>query len=244
MTYTEEKYSDVEAAAIMAEARANILQWRAEDTRRRDGAGWFVTKTLDEARVADVPAPTMDAKTAAWAEWVDARIEEKCSRITEALEALSESCVTQQEKIQAALDQRDAAIQGLRDEIEIKIGLGRKLARLKAEVAEARRLQPNFEGKLNVLQGQIEKQQKTISKLRVENSQLAFAQKQMDAELSQMRRKSASSAAVVQFETSNSRITVGNLHPDAANALREFASQVIDAQDGGAILFSGPAGTA
>jgi hypothetical protein len=94
------------------------------------------------------------------------------------------------------------------------------------------------------LREQVAKQQKTISKLRVENSLLTYGQQQLDAQLSQMRRNAAAPAAVVEFETSSSRITVGNLHPDAANALREFASQVIDAEDGGAILFSGSVGTA
>jgi hypothetical protein len=158
----------------------------------------------------------------------------------------SPNCSTSNTKrFKGALDRRDAKIQALRDEIEIKIGLGRKLARLKAEVAEARAMQPNFEGKLNDLEGRVEKVSKQTLRVRTEQSMLGYQQKQLDAKLSQMKRESAASpAAVVQFETSSSRITVGNLHPDAVNALREFASQVIDAEDGGAILFSGSVGTA
>jgi predicted RNase H-like nuclease (RuvC/YqgF family) len=131
----------------------------------------------------------------------------------------------------------------LRNEIELKLSLKSDLAAARTEVEELRQRAPSFEHQLNGLQGHIEKVQKTTLRLRAEHSTLEYQQKQLDAELSQMKRKAAS-AAVVEFETSTSRITVGNLHPDAANALREFASQVIDAEDGGAILFSGSVGTA
>lgn len=63
----------------------------------------------------------------------------------------------------------------MRDEVALERGL----AALKTEVAEARRLQPNFEGKLNVLQGQIEKVQKTTSRLRAEQSTLEFKQRKV-----------------------------------------------------------------
>ena len=73
-----------------------------------------------------------------WAE-VDRRIEEKLIAAIKAMDqGLTELLDQQHASIQEALDRRDAAIQALRNEIEIKLGLGRKLARLKAEVAEAR----------------------------------------------------------------------------------------------------------
>jgi septal ring factor EnvC (AmiA/AmiB activator) len=132
----------------------------------------------------------------------------------------------------------------LRNEIELQLKLKSELAAARNEIEELRQRAPSFESELAGLREQVAKQQKTISKLRVENSLLTYGQQQLDAQLSQMRRNAAAPAAVVEFETSSSRITVGNLHPDAANALREFASQVIDAEDGGAILFSGSVGTA
>jgi chromosome segregation ATPase len=176
---------------------------------------------------------------------VDARIEQKLNVILKAMDQeLGELFDKQHESLQSALDRRDAAIKALRDEVEIKIGLGRKLGKLKAEIDQARQQAPSFKAELDTLREQIAKQQKTISRLRGEHSTLEYEQRQMGAELSRMKRETAPAAAVVEFETSSSRITVGNLHPDAANALREFASQVVDAEDGGAILFSGPAGTA
>jgi hypothetical protein len=48
----------------------------------------------------------------------------------------------------------------------------------------------------------------------------------------------------VELETSTSRFVMRNIHPAAAKALREFASQVVDAQDLGEVWLSPPAGTA
>jgi hypothetical protein len=256
MEYTGKKYSEAEAKAIMATARATVAgakadmqRWKAEQ-KQREGADGFVVKTIENARVAE-PEPaaaqqTMSAETASWVEWIDARIDAKCAAVIEVVdEVLGKMFDTQHDKVQSALDQRDRKIQDLRNELEIKLGLSRKLGKLKTEVEQARAMQPNFEGKLNVLEGRVEKVSKQTSRVRTEQSILEYRQKEVDKELSKMKRESAASpSAVVQFETSSSRITVGNLHPDAANALREFASQVIDAEDGGAILFSGSVGTA
>jgi uncharacterized lipoprotein YddW (UPF0748 family) len=81
--------------------------------------------------------------------------------------------------------------------------------------------------------------------VRTEQSILQYQQKELSTELSKMKRESAASpSAVVEFQTSTSHIVVGNLHPDAAAALRRFAAEVVDAYDGDPILFSGPAGSA
>jgi chromosome segregation ATPase len=225
------------AVSEATQYRLETAEWEASLERSR--------QRRHEERAEQPPPQTMDAQTASWVEWVDARIEEKFNVVLDIVgEALGKLFDKQHENLQSALDRRDAAIQALRDEVEVKLSLGRKVARLKAEIAEARAMQPNFEDKLNVLEGRVEKVSKQTSRVRTEQSILEYQQKQLNTELSQMKRNAASPAAVVEFETSSSRITVGNLHPDAANALREFASQVIDAEDGGAILFSGSVGTA
>jgi hypothetical protein len=62
--------------------------------------------------------------------------------------------------------------------------------------------------------------------------------------LSELRKEVAASKATsmeVELETSSSRFVMRNLHPSAAVALREFASQVVDAWDGGAVWLSDPA---
>ena len=45
----------------------------------------------------------------------------------------------------------------------------------------------------------------------------------------------AAASIEMEMETSTSRFVMRNLHPAAGKALREFASQVIDARDGGAV---------
>jgi chromosome segregation ATPase len=249
MRYTGTQYSQIEAEAIMASARATSAavgadqrRWKAEQ-KQRDGA--VVTKTIDNARADAPPQQQMDATTASWAEWIDARIEAKFNAVIEAVDqALGKMFDTQHEEIQNALDRRDAKIQAVRDELDIRINLGRKVARLKGEIAEARQMQPNFEGKLNDLEGRVEKVSKQTTRVRTEQSILQYQQKQTDAELSKIKRNAAAPSAVVEIETSSSRIRVGNLHPAAADALRRFSAEVVDAYDGDPILFSGSAGTA
>jgi SMC interacting uncharacterized protein involved in chromosome segregation len=216
-----------------------LTRYRREDAQQKEA----LARERAAEREQQSNVQTMDADTQKrWDEWADNKIEQKSEFILAVVkEAFGQWTDEHHKNVQAALDRRDGAIQALRDEVEIKIGLSRKLARLKAEVAEARQQAPSFKAELDDLREQVTKQQKTISHLRAENSTLEYCQKELDRELSRMKREAAPSSAVVEFETSSSRITVGNLHPGAADALREFASQVIDAYDGNSIGFSGPA---
>jgi len=120
---------------------------------------------------------------------IDARIEQKISRIVATLEALSESFLAQKEDLRTALAQRDREIKSLRNEIEIRIKLDRKLARAQREVAEMQARAPDFRAELANLKSTIERQQKTIVRLRGQASQLEFAQRQLDAEQSKNRRE-------------------------------------------------------
>ncbi len=64
----------------------------------------------------------------------------------------------------------------LRDEV----GLERGLAKLKSEVAEARQQAPSFKAELEGLRAEVATQEKTISRLRAEQSQLGFGLRQTD----------------------------------------------------------------
>jgi chromosome segregation ATPase len=83
----------------------------------------------------------------------------------------------------------------LRNEVELKLNLKSELAAARAEVEELRQRAPSFEHQLNGLQGQIEKVQKTTSRLRAEQSQLAYRQEQLDAQ-EQKNRQEVSLTAV------------------------------------------------
>jgi DNA repair exonuclease SbcCD ATPase subunit len=188
-----------------------------------------------------------------WAE-VDRRIEEKFNNaIAAAGEALGELLDKQHASLQAALDKRDHAIQALRDEVEIKIGLGRKLARFKTEldqarqqarereleslqrelgtlrneielklnlkselaaarteVEELRQRAPSFEAELAGLREKAEKQAKLITRLRGEQSQLAYAQKELDA--AQQKNRQQMSLTVTQMTASIGAQTREILH--------------------------------
>jgi hypothetical protein len=181
MNYTGEKFTEAEAAAIMARARANILLGRAENLRQRDGEIMrrqdgadgqrdFVVKTRDNARVLpsapDAPVPQQGAET----------LEEAVGQV------IAKLFDRVYDDFEAALDKRDAEIKLLREQIDIEIKLDRKLAKLKSELAEARRQQPSFEAELTALREKVAKQEKTITRLRGEASQLAYRQQQLDSQ--------------------------------------------------------------
>ena len=78
-----------------------------------------------------------------------------------------------------------------------------------------------------------------MSKLRV-NQSIA------DYNISELGKQIAAPKAptvALEVETSVSRFILRDIHPDAAQALRDFAAQVIDARDGAPIWLS-PAGLA
>jgi predicted nucleic acid-binding Zn-ribbon protein len=83
----------------------------------------------------------------------------------------------------------------LRDEV----GLERGLAKLKAEVDQARRQAPSFEAELDRLREKVAKQEKMIARLRGEQSQLAYAQKELDAE--QQKNRAQVSLTAVKLTT-------------------------------------------
>ena len=187
MRYAGVKFSEAEAQAIMAKARANLAHRNrdTENMRRHDSADSIVCKTTNNAAI---PAPvpeflpvqetTMDAQTASWAEWVDGRIEQKGDVI---LDAVGEVIGSERKDFQAALDRRDREIKSLRREIKMlrdEVGLERGLTALKAEVEEARRVQPHYEGKISVLEGKVAKLTQQTTRLRAGHTTLDYLQRQ------------------------------------------------------------------
>jgi predicted RNase H-like nuclease (RuvC/YqgF family) len=165
------KFTEAEAQAIMIETRANVAgaradmqRWRAE-RQQRDANNRFVVKTTDNARVPlpESPAPAPEPVPQQIPEYWPAQT------IFDVVgEAVGLLLKKQGESFQKALEKRDAAIQTLRDEVEIKIGLSRKLARLKVQIAEARQMQPNFGQALDKRDREIENLWREIKLLRDE----------------------------------------------------------------------------
>jgi hypothetical protein len=172
------------AVSEATQYRLETAEWEASLERSR--------QRRHEERAEQPPSQTMDAQTASWVEWVDARIDQKCAAVIEAVdEALGKMFDAQHENVQSALNQRDAKIEDLRRELDVKIGLKARVDRLKSEITEARAQAPNFKAELKVLQEKTARQEKLITRLRGQASQLEYAQKQLGDEQRKDRRETS-----------------------------------------------------
>ncbi len=232
------KFTSEERREIIRKARENVVNCATAGNR---SAPELVYKTC-AASMAEPAASASAAhgnSEAPWWEWVEGCIaavaESTGTTIGELLE--DERAVTKRE-----LDLLRRELVVLREEVALERSLRTLRNDVKTARAEIPKV-PTIEARLTSehveLRRELAAVKKTLGKVRVDQSLTAYG-------LSQLERKQARSAAatVVEFETSTSRLVVGNLHPDAAVALKQFAAEVVDARDGGAILFSGPAGTA
>jgi predicted RNase H-like nuclease (RuvC/YqgF family) len=115
---------------------------------------------------------------------LDARIEEK---VNIALDAVGEVIGHEREALQQALDRRDAEvrllrreIRTLRSEIDTKLYLKAELTAARGEIEQLRRRSPDLKAELDNLRAQVARQEKLISRLRGQATELAYAQKQLD----------------------------------------------------------------
>jgi DNA repair exonuclease SbcCD ATPase subunit len=145
---------------------------------------------------------------------VDARIEQRCSGIVETLGALSESLVTQQRINQAALDQSNRELKGLRNEIEIRINLDRKLARAQRQIDQARQRQPDFEAQLTALQAELNQSTTEVAALKEKLLRVRGEQSLLDFGLKQTEKR----VTLTSIEVSN----IGAQTRTALEALREI----------------------
>jgi hypothetical protein len=89
------------------------------------------------------------------------------------------------------------------------------------------------------LQRELDETKQKLSRVRVNQSITDYGLSKLSREVA-----ATKAAASIEMETSSSRFVMRNIHPAAAKTLREFAAQVVDAWDGGAVWLSDPAGTA
>ena len=181
-----------------------------------------------EERVQQRTQQTMDAQTASWVEWVDARIGEKFNAT---LDATGEVIGHERGAFQQALRKRDAEIRllrrelrSLRTEVELKLKLKRELAAARAEVEELRQRSPSFQSELAALREKVEKQEKTISRLRGEQSQLAYAQKQLDAEQQKNRHEVSLTAVQMTVFGQRTEKILRELYENGFNVAEEIQS--------------------
>jgi predicted nucleic acid-binding Zn-ribbon protein len=92
----------------------------------------------------------------------------------------------------------------------LQLNLKSELAAARAEIEALRQRAPSFESELNGLREQVAKQEKTIRRLRGEASQLAYAQKKLEAE--QQKNRQQVSLTVTQMTASIGAQTREILH--------------------------------
>lgn len=134
-----------------------------------------------------------------------------------------------------------------------ELGLERGLKTLHEEIATARAEIPKvsaIEARIDAEQSRLEAEQerlgRELAKTKERLSKLRVNQSIADYKISGLGKQIAAPKAPVvalEVETSVSRFVLRDIHPDAAQALRDFAAQVIDARDGAPIWLS-PAGSA
>jgi hypothetical protein len=201
------KFTDAQAAAIMAEARANVAgaradmqRWRAEQ-QQRDSGDRLVVKTIDNARSAPTGpagpttvtpvARTDPAASSPWSEWVDGRI---AYEIDVLCEAIGPVIASERRDVKAEFRDAETAllrreVRALRAEIDSKLNVERELAAARSEIKELPQRAPNFESALAELREQNARQERVIWRLRGEQSTLEYQQRQLAAEQQKDRRE-------------------------------------------------------
>jgi chromosome segregation ATPase len=159
-----------------------------------------------------------------WAE-IDRRIEQSGEAILKTVGAALDKVIDNLHgSVQVALDRRDDAIEEVRRELEIKLGLGRKLASFKEELAEARQQAPSFKSELEALRAQVARQEKLISRLRGQATELAYAQKLLDADQQKNEREISVTAVQVTAFGQRTEKILRELYESGFNVVEEMQS--------------------
>jgi hypothetical protein len=243
--YTPEQKRESIAKARTLLAETAPAAQREATALRRSGPE-LVFKIRDNGRPVErtPPAHSAPAKSAAsqlpWQDWVEERIEDRAKMLVEATGR------GMAEWVGRKLDPLERELALLRREFSVlreEVGLERELRDLRRQVVEAQKAipkLPEIEAELEVKQARLDAEQTRLrreldatkdklGKLRVDQSITNYGLRELE------KQTTAATKASIEMETSSARVVLRNIHPDAAKALREFASGVIDAQDGGAV---------
>jgi predicted RNase H-like nuclease (RuvC/YqgF family) len=157
---------------------------------------------------------------------LDAQIDEKFNL---ALDAAGEAIGHERAAFQQALDRQRAEIRllrrelrTLRDEFDAKLNLKAELAAARGEIEQLRRRSPDFKAELDNLRAQVAKQDKLISRLRGQASELAYAQKQLDAEQRNVKREISVTEITISSIGSRTREILEGLRQDGYDWLGEM----------------------
>jgi hypothetical protein len=132
-----------------------------------------------------------------------------------------------------------------------EVGVERGLRDLRRQVVAAQKAVPNMpaivaesisdlEGKQARLERELAKTKERVSRMRVDQSLTTYGL----AELRKQAQASSEASIEMEFESRSSHFQMKATHPDAARALKEFATGIINGQTDGTLWLPGQAGTA
>jgi hypothetical protein len=169
---------DLEARATLAGAKADLQRQRHEQRQRDPGLRF--SKPIKRVQRTYTPPPDSGFVIATGADFFG-HVDERIARTTAAIyknvaNAIDMLIDRLHESVQRALDARDREIKLLRDEVAVARGL----AKLKAEVKQARRQAPDFTAELANLRKEAARQERIIRRLLGEQCLLDFGLRQTE----------------------------------------------------------------
>jgi hypothetical protein len=262
---TSEQKAEMRRKAGEALAMCDAALGRAAHHQRTTGSAGIVHKTRDNARVEPEPRevskrsepakpesvqpPVVAAnETQVWWEWTQKHVECRLGEFAEDMaekvaEAMAEWVGSKVDPIKRELELLRREFTVLREEVAVE----RKLKTLRRQIPSV----PAIEERLNAenahlkaeqmrLKRELDATKNKLGRLRVDQSisdyNLRQLQKQAEA--------SAGASVELEFESRSAHFQMKATHPDAAKALKEFATGIINGQADGTLWLPGQAGTA
>jgi hypothetical protein len=238
-------------------AMADAALGRAALSQRETTPMGFICKTKDNAMV-EPREPVKSVRSVRSTEAAESSkssaVEAECE-MTDSLREVLVGIVVElrQERraeIQEKVDPLERELKLLRHEFIVlreDFALAKSLHDLRSEVAEARKSVPKlpaivdeFDARQADLEAENRELKDKFGKLRVQQSIANYELR----ELRKQARASAGSSVELEFESRSAHFQMKATHPDAAKALKEFATGIINGQSDGTLWLPGPAGTA
>jgi hypothetical protein len=230
------RFSAAQKAGILSEARANVralnLAEREATSSRRSEIPEIIYKTRDNAVVPGAPGRAERKESAEsgsqlpWWQWVDDRLEARLEAHGESVgEALADYVGPQFAAMKRELELLQREVTQLREQIAVERGLRDLRTQVEVARAEVPKL-PAIAAKLERGQAELKRELKaTKDKL----TQTRVNQSMTNFKLDELSKATAQRAAGLEMkiETTVASFAIGDIHPDARAALRDFAAEVV-----------------
>ena len=216
-------YTAAERQKILSEAHTNIAAKKRERTTSSSARGFeLVQKTREDALVERSAAATSaGSEHQSWQEWVSDFV---YARIAEFAEDAGKQTVRWLDEIRREQKLLEREVVQLREQLAIERGL----ASLRDEVADARAQVPKVPELVERLETQqarfkseLEKTQKRVSRVRVDQSIAAHR-------LADLAKETKKQTANVEMQIEHTVASFkAEIHPEAAATLRKFATETL-----------------